>query len=119
MEKIAKFAEDELALSVINGGSGLGAGLPLTDNQKQKGKQQKEAEEKRAATIQKKLVASIAPQLTPTAAPTAAAATSPAELIQTINASCILISFAVLPLPILTLLLKLLLHCGVRPGIAS
>ena len=48
MMQVAKFAEDELALLIVSGGSGLGTGLPLTENQLTKKKLVKN-EDKRAA----------------------------------------------------------------------
>ena len=59
MMEVAKFAEDELQLLVVQGNTAQNIGLPPTDNQLKKNKQAKENEEKRAASAHQKIVAQL------------------------------------------------------------
>ena len=57
IEKVAAFVDEELGALVLTGGSGLSAGLRLTDTQKARQQQIKEGEKKRAAAAHEKLKA--------------------------------------------------------------
>ena len=51
IESVSRFAEAELGALVLHGGTGLNTGLPLTENQKARQQQIREADRKRAAAL--------------------------------------------------------------------